>query len=124
MSLVAFTTPQKSKDIRDHARQITGFEIADPATAKVLFRKVAKGLNDKDFVIAQHKRRIKQLEARVLQLEPRKRRKVVTSPNSRFADIKAIYKAQVEARDCQNVLLDSNSLVSIAFTLSHITIKE
>ena len=112
MSLAAFTAPQKSKDIRDHARQITGFEIADPATAKVLFRKVAKGLNDKDFVIAQHKRRIKQLEARVLQLEPRKRRKVVTSPNSRFADIKAIYKAQVEAGDRQNVPLDSDSLVS------------
>jgi hypothetical protein len=43
-----------------------------------------------------------QLEARVLQLEPRKRHKVVTSPNSRFADIEAIYKAQVKARDRQN----------------------
>jgi len=59
-----------------------------------------------------------------LQLEPRKRRKVVTSPNSRFADIEAIYKAQVKARDRQNVLLDSDSLVSVASTLSHITIKD
>ena len=90
----------------------------------MLFRKVGKGLDDKDYVIAQHELRIKQLEARVLQLEPRKRRKVMTSPNSKFVDIKAIYKAQVEARDRQNVPLDSDSVVSVTSTLSHITIKE
>ena len=117
MLLVAFTTPQKSEDIRDYACQITRFKIADLTTAKVLFRKVAKGLNNKDFVIAQHKRRIKQLE-------PKKWQKVVTSPNSRFTNIKAIYKAKIEAKDRQNVPLDSNSLVSIASTLSHITIKD
>ena len=49
---------------------------ADSTICRVLFRKVAKGLDEKDFVIAQHELRIKQLEARVLQLEPRKRRKV------------------------------------------------
>ena len=123
-SFIAFKTPQKSEDIREQARQITGLETADPATTRVLFRKVAKGLDSKDFVIAQHELRIKQLEARVLQLEPRKRRKVVTSPNSRFADIEAIYKAQIAAGDRQNVLLDSDGLVSIASTLSHITIEE
>jgi hypothetical protein len=48
----------------------------------------------------------------------------VTSPNSKFVDIKAIYKAQIEARDRQNILLDSDSVVSVASTLSHITIKE
>ena len=58
----------------------------------MLFRKVGKGLDDKDYVITQHELRIKQLEARVLQLEPRKRRKVITSPNSKFVDIEAIYK--------------------------------
>ena len=60
----------------------------------------------------------------MLQLEPRKRRKVVTSPNSKFVGIEAIYKAQIEAGDRQNVLLDSDSVVSVASTLSHITIKE
>ena len=90
----------------------------------MLFRKIAKGLDNKDYVIAQHELRIKQLEARVLQLEPRKRRKVVTSPNSKFVDIEAIYKAQIEAKARQNVPLDSNSVVSVASTLSHIKIKE
>jgi len=36
------------------------------ATCRVLFRKVAKSLDNKDFVIAQHELWIKQLEARVV----------------------------------------------------------
>ena len=123
-SLVAFKTPQKSEDIREHARQITGLEMANPATARVLFRKISKGLDDKDFVIAQHERRIRQLEARVIELQPRKRRKVVTSPNSKFADIEKIYKAQVEAGDRPNIPLDSDGVISVVSTLSHITIEE
>jgi len=31
---------------------------------------------------------------------PRKQQKVITSLNFKFANIKAIYKAQVEAKDC------------------------
>jgi hypothetical protein len=48
---------------------------------------------------------------------------VQTSPNSKFANIEAIYKAQMEARDRQNVLLDSNNFPSMASTLSHIFIS-
>ena len=65
-SFINWETPHKSKDIREQARQITGLGDADPATCRVLFRKVVKGLDEKDFVIAQHELRIKQLEARVL----------------------------------------------------------
>lgn len=42
---------------------------------------------------------IKQLEARLDQLQPRKRRKVQTSLNSKFADIRAIQEAQITAGD-------------------------
>ncbi len=66
---------------------------ANPTTRRVLFRKVIKGFDQKDFVIAQHELRIKQLEARVVQLEPKKWRKVKPSPNSKFIGIKAIRKA-------------------------------
>ena len=89
----------------------------------MLFRKIAKGLDDKDFIIAKQERKIQALEARVVQLEPRKRRKVRTSPNSKFTDIEKIYKAQMEARDHQNVPLDSDDFLSIASTLSHISIN-
>ena len=71
------------------------------STTRVLFRKVSKGVEQKDWVIAQHEHRIKKLEARVAQLEPRKRRKVKTSPNSKFVGIKEIKKAQMKARDRQ-----------------------
>ena len=92
--------------------------------ARVFFKKLAKSINEKDFIIVQQKRKIKQLENRVMQLEPRKRRKVVTSPNSRFADIKDIIKAQIAAGDRSNILLDSDGAVSIASTLFHITIND
>jgi 4-hydroxybenzoate polyprenyltransferase len=75
-SFIEWETPLKGKDIREQARQITSLKDTDSATCRVLFRKVAKGLDQKDFVIAQHELRIKQLEARVVQLELRKRRKV------------------------------------------------
>jgi 4-hydroxybenzoate polyprenyltransferase len=59
----------------------------------VLFKKIAKGLNNKNFIIAKQEYKIQALKARIVQLKPRKRRKVRTSPNSKFANIKKIYKA-------------------------------
>ena len=51
-SFIEWETPLKGKDIREQARQITRLGDADSATCRVLFRKVAKGLDQKDFVIA------------------------------------------------------------------------
>ena len=89
-SIIAWETPQKGEDIRQQAREITRLKDVDSSTYRVLFRKVAKSLNDKDFVIAKYELRIKQLEARVEELKPRKRRKVRTSPNFKFVGIRAI----------------------------------
>ena len=51
-SVIKLWTPKKSEDIREQARQITELETVNSATAKVLFRKVAKSIDQKDFVIA------------------------------------------------------------------------
>jgi hypothetical protein len=59
-----------------------------------------------------------------MKLEPRKRRKVQTSPNSKFASIRAIKRAQIAAEDQEDVSLDSNNIATIVSTLSHITIEE
>lgn len=123
-SFIAWKTPQKSEDVRQQARQITELGSADLPTHRVLFRKVAKGLDEKDFVIAQHELRIKQLEVRVQQLEPRKRRKVKTSPNSRFAGIEAIKKAQVEAGDHQIEAEDSETSEDSDSIIDCIIVKE
>ena len=123
-SMVAWVTPQKSKDIRKQARQILVLGETNPSTCRVLFRKVAKGLDDKDFIIAKQELQIKQLEARVEQLEPRKRRKVQTSPNSRFTGIGAVREAQIEAGDRQIELEDfelSDDTISI---IDYIEVEE
>jgi len=123
-SCIVWKTPQKGKDIQDQARQITELRTIDLPTARVLFRKVAKGIDEKDFIITQQELRIKQLENRIVQLEPRKRRKVKASPNSRFINIEHIIRAQIADGERENVLLDSDDTTTIAFTLSHITINE
>ena len=51
-SVIELQTPKRSEDIREQARQITELETVNSATARVLFRKVAKGIDQKDFVIA------------------------------------------------------------------------
>ena len=51
-SIIAWETPKKSEDVRKQVHQITELKDINKATCRVLFRKVAKGLDAKDFVIA------------------------------------------------------------------------
>jgi len=118
------STPKKLEDVREQVHMISQLGKASIPTARLLFRKVSKAVDQRDFVIAQHERRIQQLEARVQQLEPRKRRKVRTSPNSKFVGIEAIKKAQIEAGDRQIEDEDSDGTIQLSSTLSHITIRE
>ena len=90
---------------------------------RVLFKKVSKAWDQRDFVITQYETRIKQLEARVIDLEPRKRKKVRTSPNSKFVGIGAIRKAQIKAGDLEINEEDSDRTDKLSSTLSHITIN-
>ena len=55
---------------------------------------------------------------------PRKRRKVKTSPNSKFTGIRAIRKAQIEARDRQIEAKDFDVSTDSESTLSCIEIEE
>jgi hypothetical protein len=90
----------------------------------VLFRKISKNIEQKDFVIAQQEIKIKQLENRLVQLQPRKKQKVQGSPNSRFITIEDIMRTQIKVGERPNVPLDSEDITTLASTLSHITIEE
>lgn len=57
----------------------------------------SQGFEEKESLIASQELRIQNLETRLEALRPKKRRKVRTSPNSKFANIKAIQQAQEEA---------------------------
>lgn len=116
-------TPTKLDNLRDEVHQISQLGKASAPTARVLFRKISKAWDKRDFVIAQHEQRIKQLEARVADLKPKKRRKVIPSPNSKFVDIQAIYKAQKEAGDRDTDVEVSSSIYVLSSTLSHITVN-
>ena len=70
-------------------------------TQRLLFRKVRKGFEEQESILADHELRIHSLEVQLEKARPRKRKKIKTSPNSKFADIEAIYKAQIEAKEAE-----------------------
>ena len=51
-SFIYWEIPNRGKELREQARQITRLGDANFTTCKVLFRKVVKGLDEKDFRIA------------------------------------------------------------------------
>ena len=51
-SFIAWETPKKGEDIRGQASKIAELGDIDLSTRRVLFRKIAKGIDEKDFVIA------------------------------------------------------------------------
>jgi len=59
-------------------------------TQHLLFKKIVKGIDKKDYKLGKANMRIKELEERLKQLKPKKRRKVRTSPNSKFVTTRAI----------------------------------
>ncbi|TVY27535.1 hypothetical protein LHYA1_G003645 [Lachnellula hyalina] len=93
LSLVTWETPKAAKEVRLQVETISRLGNSDLPTQRLLFRKVLKGFDERDYALAQARLQVTQLEARLEQLEPRKRRKVRTSPNSKFVDIQAIKEA-------------------------------
>ena len=67
------------------------------STHKLLFRKITKAFDEKDHLLATSERQNQALERELEALRPRKRRRVRTSPNSKFVNIEAIKEAQEEA---------------------------
>ena len=59
----------------------------------MLFRKVIKGINEKEYKLRKVNIRIKELEERLELLRPKKKRKVQTSLNSKFTITRAIKEA-------------------------------
>ena len=62
-------------------------------TQCLLFKKIIKGINKKDYKLGKANIKIKELKERLEQLKPKKRRKVQISLNSKFVIIYAIWEA-------------------------------
>ena len=70
-------------------------------TQRLLFRKIIKGFEEQESILADHELRIRSLQVQLEKAKPKKRKKVKTSPNSKFAGIEAIYKAQIAAKEAR-----------------------
>ena len=104
---VVWSTPTKGSDLQDQLAKFNRLGNAT-TTQRLLFRKVQKGYEEKDFQLAIAQRKIKALEIVVEAQRAKKRKRVETSPNSKFANIEAIRKAQMEAGDLVNTFSESD----------------
>ncbi len=95
----------------------------DLSTQRLLFRKIIKGFEEQESVLASHELRIQSLEVQLEKARPQKRKKVKTSPNSKFADIKAIYEAQIAADKALIVVEDEETASLSDSTIYCIEIK-
>ena len=92
-SIISFKTPKRSRDIRDSFTLFTQLD-SDTSTSRLLVRKIEKGFNNQLFDNTHSKERIKALEAQLAATNKRKRKKIETSPNSRFANISQINRTR------------------------------
>lgn len=122
-SFTVWETPRKAKDLRLQINKIAQLDETQLSARRQLFRKITKSFDEKDYALAQSELRIKQLEATLEQMAPRKRRKVKTSPNSKFAGIREIRKAQIEAGDREIEGEDSDTSVKSTGTMDCIEVQ-
>jgi hypothetical protein len=96
-SPVVWLTPKKSTELKAQAAEFRKLQDQGNQAQRLLFRKIVKGFEEQESVLASQELKIQSLEAQLEKARPKKRRKVRTSPNSKFADIEAIRRAQREA---------------------------
>jgi 4-hydroxybenzoate polyprenyltransferase len=96
-SLILLSTPRKSTEVKAQVTRYQNLGINDPSTQRILFRKIIKGFEDQESILASNSYKIQSLEVQLEKARPRKRMKVRTSPNSKFADISSIRRTQLAA---------------------------
>ncbi|KAI0992187.1 hypothetical protein K3495_g15999 [Podosphaera aphanis] len=99
-SPVLLLTPRRKDELRGQLRSSS--EGKYDKNTQLLFRKIQKNFEEKDYQIATAQQKIKALESQVEAGRARKRRRDQTDPNSKFADIESIRSAQIDADDIIN----------------------
>lgn len=104
---VELQTPKVRKDLYFQIRTLASGSHDQLPTQRLLFRKVIKGIDEKEYELGKANMRIRELEERLEHLRPKKKRKVQTSPNSKFATTRAIKEAQIAAGERQITPVES-----------------
>ena len=97
ISQVTWSTPKMASELRTQVQAFQKLTDPDNPTRRLLFKKITKAFDLKDITTVTQELKIQALQAQLEDLRPSKRRKVVVSPNSKFADIDAIREAQIAA---------------------------
>ncbi|KZL64103.1 transposase, partial [Colletotrichum tofieldiae] len=101
-SAVAWSTPRKMKDLAGQLKLFTELDN-DASTQRLLFIKVKKGFSEQAYELATAQQKLELLQAQVANTAARKRRAVQLDPNTKFANIKDIQKAQIEAGEKEDI---------------------
>lgn len=120
---VVISTPRKSTEIKAQVARFQELETQDVTAQRLLFRKIIKGFEEQESTLVDHSYRIQSLEVQLEKARPRKRMKVRTSPNSKFADITKIQRAQLAAGEAGTTEEDEEEAILSDSTMDCILIE-
>ncbi|KAK6225250.1 transposase [Colletotrichum tabaci] len=92
-SAVVWSTPRKMKDLAGQLKLFTELDN-DASTQRLLFMKVKKGFSEQSYKLATAQQQLELLQAQITNTAVRKRRVVQLDPNTKFATILDVQKAQ------------------------------
>jgi hypothetical protein len=122
-SPIIWSTPKKSVELKAQAAEFQKLQDQDYITQRLLFRKILKGFEEQESVLASYTLKIQSLEVQLEKAGPRKRKKVRTSPNSKFVDIEKIRRAQIEVGEAEIIEDDREEANESDSTLDCIEIE-
>ena len=109
MTEVVWETPKRSACLQRQLRQFQNLKEPSTITTNLLARKLAKGYDIKDLALAQAQTKIHKLQKEVEILRPKKRKRVLPSPNSKFIRIEDIWKAKMKSEGIEDSSEDEES---------------
>ena len=100
--MVNLTTPRKKTDRRSYLDDLAT-RLSHPSTRRLLFRKLEKVFDEKDYQLAQLRQENEALKVRLEGTATVRRRKVVPDPNMRFVNIEQVHRAQVAVGRAEDI---------------------
>ncbi|KZL80908.1 transposase [Colletotrichum incanum] len=111
--IVAKATLKKAAELKGQLSLYNKLsDSGSSSTQRLLFRKVQKAFNEKDYQLGAAQLKISIIESQIDNIRKRKRYPVKTDPNVKFAKIKDIRQAQInasEVNDSTAEVCDSDS---------------
>ena len=96
-----WVTPRKKIDRQNYLHTLATYALY-PSTRRLLFRKLEKVFDEKDYELARLRQENEALKARLQGSTVGRRKRVAPDPNQRFVNIEQIHRAQIAAGRIEN----------------------